>query len=116
MALIHRLALHEYELGGVGQLLYLLAEGVPLAELVSAAGVVDIDEHLVVEGHGAHLVIGGGEELDHIVPGSAILRLVVAIALRLKEGDDAVEDVLLFEEAGICNNPRSGRHVLCCKY
>ena len=45
----------------------------PLGQLVVSAGVVDVDEVLVVEGHGAHLVVGGGKHLDHVVPGLAIL-------------------------------------------
>ena len=50
-----------------------IAQGMPLGQLVVSAGVVDVDEVLVVEGHGAHLVVGGGEHLDHVVPGLAIL-------------------------------------------
>ena len=37
------------------------------------AGVVNVDEVLVVEGDGTHLVVGGGKHLDHVVPGLTIL-------------------------------------------
>ena len=40
----------------------------PFGELMIAPGIVDIGQILVVHGHGAHLVIGRGQDLDDIVP------------------------------------------------
>ena len=50
-----------------------IAQGMPLGQLVVPTGVVDVDEVLVIHGHGPHLVVGGGKHLDHVVPGLAVL-------------------------------------------
>ena len=45
-----------------------VAEGVPLGELMILSRVIDVHESLIVHRAGAHLVVAGREELDHIVP------------------------------------------------
>ena len=65
----------------------------PFGQLVVSAGVVDVDEVLVVEGHGAHLVVGGGKHLDHVVPGLAILLVgQELLPLGLQVGDGGIQE------------------------
>ena len=62
------------ELLGVGQGENHVTQGVPLVQLVIAPGIVDVGQHLIVEGDGAHLVVAGGEQLDEVIP--VVLSLV----------------------------------------
>ena len=71
-----------------------LAEGVPLGELVGAARVIDIDEVFVVECNGTHLVIGGRQHLDHIVPALAILFVLKELlSFALEIINDSIEHI-----------------------
>ena len=86
------LLFYENKLLCVGQLLNLGAEDLPLVKLVVSSGAVDVNEHLVVQRHGAKLVVGGGKELDHIMPIGLVLSLDKLNSVVLEAGDDAVKN------------------------
>ena len=54
-----------------------MTEGVPLLQLVIPPGPVNIDQGFIIKGAGTHLIIGGGEQLDHIIPVPFILGLQI---------------------------------------
>lgn len=54
-------ALSDNQLFCVGQSQDPVAEGMPLGQLVILAGIININQRLIVEGAGSHLVVAGGE-------------------------------------------------------
>ena len=83
--------LYHYDVLRVRERFDPLAEDVPLVELMVTAGVVHIDQRLVVERDRSHLIVAGRKELDHIVPILLILRLDELLSCLLKVFDVSVE-------------------------
>ena len=61
---------------------------------------IHVHQHLIVKSHGAHLIVGSGQQLDHVMPMAQLLGLAEGLTLLLKESDDpkAKEVVEKFEE------------------
>ena len=78
--------LNGNQIFGIGQRQDPITECVPLGQLVGAAGIINIDKIFVIQRHGAHLIEGGGQQLDHIVPGLllvAVLTELHTLALKI---------------------------------
>ena len=59
----------------------------PRLQLVVPAGIVDVGQHLVIQGDGAQLVVAGGEQLDQIVPVRPVSVRHKALPHRLQIGN-----------------------------
>ena len=71
---------HLQKLFCVGQSQDPVAEGMPLGQLVILAGIININQRLIVEGAGSHLVVAGGEKLNQIVPVFLVLSFQISLS------------------------------------
>lgn len=69
----------------IRQLFNPVTEGMPLVELMVAPALVDVGQHFIVEHDRPPLVIGRGEELDHLPPVSLVLSFEVFFAIIIKD-------------------------------